>query len=153
MDNTIFNQNLGGDNNSILSLSFRWNAIFSDGSQIYQFNKDGTENRFKLVKDKFDDLVYFNLTNDKGITFTVDLKNGLIGYNYLALPYIENIEKKKNIRLIIFRRHRGKIGTQDLKEKEHIITYHLGYQYLDNNGYNRKVVLQINNNGEFIIEG
>ena len=44
MNNTIFNQNLGGDNNSISSLSFHWSAIFEDGTKINQF-----ENKIEML--------------------------------------------------------------------------------------------------------
>ena len=64
--NTIEFNNKGG-NNPISSLSFHWKAIFSDGSMIEQFNIDNTENKFQLVKDRFNDLAYFNLSNKKGI--------------------------------------------------------------------------------------
>jgi hypothetical protein len=141
------------DNNPMSSLSFHWKAIFSDDSSTEQFNEDGTENKFQLVKDRFNDLVYFNLTNKKGILFTVDLLHGVIGYNDLILSYrdFSNLEKKENIRLIFFRRHRVEM-TENLIEKYHTITYHLGYQYLDKLGNNRQIILQIENEGNFIIE-
>ena len=142
--------NLGGDN-AISNLSFIWSAILKDGSKIDQFNEDGSENKFQLVKDKFNELGYFNLTNKEGKLFTVDLINGLIGYNYLALPYIEVKEKKENVRLIFFRRHRVTLN-QEGKEIEHILNYHLGFQYNDKNGYNQKIVLKIDEEGNFIIE-
>ena len=147
------NKNSKGDNNSISSLSFIWNVILKNGSQINQFNEDGTENRFQLVKDKFNDLRYFNLTNHKGKLFTVDLMNGSIGYNYLPLSYIESKENKKNIRLIFFRRHQVTLGISDLKENSHSIMYHLGYQYLDKNNCNRKIIIKIDKNGNWILEG
>ena len=134
-------------------LEFTWNAILKDGTHIHQFNKDGIETRFKLVKDNFDNLVYFNLTNHKGKLFTVDLVNGLIGYNYLPLSYIESKQGKKNIRLIFFRRNTIKIGMNDLKTKSHIITYHLGFQWLNSNNENRRIILEINSEGNFIIKG
>jgi hypothetical protein len=142
-----------GDNNPMSSLSFHWKAIFSDGSVTEQFNEDGTENKFQLVKDRFNILVYFNLANKQGILFTVDLIHGIIGYNDLILPYrdFSTSEKKENIRLIFFRRHKVEM-TENLIEKSHTITYHLGYQYLDKLGNNRQIVLQIDSEGNFIIE-
>jgi len=142
--------NLGGDN-AISNLSFIWSAILKDGSKIDQFNEDGSENKFQLVKDKFNELVYFNLKNNAGKMFSINLINGLIGYNRLEFPYIEAKEKKNNIRLIFFRRHRIEIGTQDLKEKKHTIEYHLGFQYLDNLGNNQKIILQIDNEGNWVL--
>ena len=136
-----------------MQLEFTWNAILKDGSQIHQFNKDGIETRFKLVKDNFDNLAYFNLTNNKGKLFTIDLLNGSIGYNSSVLPYVESKENKKNIRLIFFSRHTVKIGMNDLKTKSHTIIYHLGYQWLNSNNENRKIILEINSEGNFIIKG
>ena len=147
--NSIINQNLGGDNNPISSLSFHWSAIFKDGSKISQF-EEGIEHRFQEVRDRFSELAYFNLTNHKGKLFMVDLINGLIGYNYLALPYVESKEKKKNVRLIFFRRHKVELST-DLKEKNHNIIYHLGFQYNDSEGKNRKIILRIDKEGNWIL--
>jgi hypothetical protein len=144
--------NLNRDNNPMKSLVFIWIAIFKDNTKIEQFNEDNSENRFQLVKDRFKELTYFNLTDRKGHFFTIDLVNGRIGYNYLPLPYLEaTTEKKENIRLIYFRRHKVEIGEQDLKEKVHIIEYHLGFQYNDKNGNNRQIVLQIDEQGNFIL--
>lgn len=133
------------------SLSFHWNAIFIDGTHIFQFDKNGTEHKFKEVQDKFNNLVYFNLTNNNGKMFSINLTNGLIGFNRLEFPYIDIKEKKENIRLIYFRRVRVEIGEKDLKEKSCTITYHLGYQYLDKSGNNRQIVLQIDKEGNWII--
>ncbi len=135
-----------------MKLEFTWFAIFKDGIQINQFDKDEKEHRFQEVKDKFEDLLFFSLTNNKGKLFTIDLKQGMIGYNYLTFPYIKSKEaKKNNIRLIFFRRHMVSIGTSDLKEKFHTITYHLGYQYNDKNNNNQKIILKIDKEGNFIL--
>jgi hypothetical protein len=149
MSNSI-DLNLGGDN-SISNLTFHWIAIFKDGSKIEQF-ENGKENLFLQVKSRFDDLVYFNLTDRKGHLFTVDLIKGLIGYNDLLLAYRdEYLHDKKNIRLIYFRRHKIEFGEADLKEKFHSITYHLGYQYIDKLGNNRQIVLKIDSEGTWIL--
>ena len=139
-----------GDN-SMSNLSFSWIAIFKDGSKMEQF-ENGKENLFLQVKSRFDDLVYFSLTNSKGKLFTVDVIKGLIGYNDLLLAYRdEHLQDKENIRLIYFRRHRVEIGEVDLQEKSHTITYHLGYQYIDKLGKNRQIVLQIDSEGNWIL--
>lgn len=149
MSNSIDN-NFEGNNSMDPSISFIWIAIFKDGTKIEQFEND-TEHRFQEVINKFNELAYFNLTDRKGHFFTVDLINGLIGYNYLALPYIELQEKKESIRLIFFRRHKVAINEQNLKEKSHTITYHLGYQYTNRFGNNQKIVLEIDKDGSFIL--
>ena len=148
MDNPI-SINLG-DNNSMKSLVFHWIAIFNDGTKIEQFNSDNTENRFKLVQDKMESLKFFNLTNKNGKLFSVNLKEGIIGYNDLILPYRISTEIKNNIRLIYFRRHRVTM-TASGKESNHEINYHLGFQYNDLNGNNRQIVLKIDEQGNWIL--
>jgi hypothetical protein len=134
------------------NLSFYWIAIFKDGTRINQFNEDGSENMFQLIKDRFDELGYFNLTNMKGKLFTVSLLNGLIGYNDLVLPYREAKERKDSIRLVYFRRHRVEMTDNGIK-KSHTIEYHLGLQWVNSNNENRNIILQIDENGDFIIDG
>lgn len=150
MDNSM-DVNINSGNNSMNSLVFHWNAIFKDGTHIFQFDKSGIEHRFQEVKEKFNDLVYFNLTNSKGKMFSINLANGLIGYNRLEFPYIEIEDKKQNIRLIYFRRHRIEI-TEQLQEKLHTIEYHLGMQWNDKFGNNRQIILIIDEQGNFILE-
>jgi hypothetical protein len=147
--NTIINK-LGEGNNPMQPLSFTWVAIFNDGSKIEQFT-NGIEHRFQEIKDRFNDLVYFNLTNQNGKLFTVNLRDGLIGYNDLFMPYRELKEKKDNIRLIFFRRHKIEIGTKDLDEKSHQITYHLGFQYNTKEGINRKIIIIIDSEGNWTL--
>jgi len=148
MSNTIdINQ---GDCNPMPSLIFTWIAIFKDGSKLEQF-ENGIENKFQLVLDRMNELAFFNLTNKEGKLFTVNLINGLIGYNKLEFPYIDSKEIKENIRLIYFRRHRVTIGTSDLTEKDHSIEYHLGIQYLDKYLNNRKIILVIDNEGNWVL--
>jgi len=149
MSNSI-DIDLNSGNNSMNSLVFHWNAIFKDGTHIFQFDKDGIEHKFKEVQEKFNELVYFNLTNNRGKMFSVNLINGLIGYNRLEFPYIETEKKKENIRLIFFRRHQIELN-ESLNEKNHNIAYHLGLQYNDENNINRKIILQINSLGHFVI--
>ena len=148
MDNTM-DINLGG-NNSMKPLSFFWIALFKDNTKIEQFNEDGTEHKFKEVQDKLNDLIYFNLTNNNGKMFSVNLANGLIGYNRLEFPYIESEEKKENCRLIFFRRHKVTL-TESGKEVEHTITYHLGLQWQDSEKRNQKIILQIDSEGNWIL--
>lgn len=135
----------------MLELSFHWNAIFKDGSMIRQFDEYGIEYRFQKVKDRFDDLAFFNLTNNKGIMFTVNLLEGIVGCGDLAIPYRETKNIKRNIRLIFFRRHKIEIIENNL-EKSHNITYHLGFQYNDEKDNNHKIILIIDSEGNFIIE-
>ena len=139
-------------NNSISDLTFFWQGIFKDSLVINQIDEDGTEHRFQEIRDKFSELAFFNLSNKQGKMFTVNLLEGIIGYNDFVISYRKSEIKKNNIRLIYFRRNYVTIGTKDLKTKNHIIIYYLGYQYLDNNGHNRKVIHQIDQEGNWISE-
>ena len=135
-------------NNSISSLVFHWIAIFSDGNVIAQFNSDKSENKFELVKNNFDTLRYFNLINNNGTMFSVDLISGHIGYNDIIFPY-RNLEKKESVRLIFFRRHKIEMN-ENFIEKSHQTIYHLGLQW-NKNKINYKIILEINEDGSFII--
>jgi hypothetical protein len=149
MDNSI-SKNRRREDNPMNSLAFTWNAILIDGTRIYQFDREGLEHKFQEVKDRFDELVYFNLTNKHGKIFSVNLIKGLIGYNKLEFPYIETLEHKENIRLIFFRRHKIEFSG-NLIEQSHNIIYHLGFQYIDKLGNNKQIILQIDSEGNFII--
>ena len=128
-------------------LIFTWKAIFSDGSIIEQFEND-VENRFQLVKDKFDDLILFSLVNkDYSQCFTVDLTHGLIFFN--TILFKDKIENKENCRLIYFRRHTVELN-QSGKELGHSIEYHLGFQYLKD-GKNQKIILIIDEKGNWVL--
>jgi hypothetical protein len=143
--------NIKSGNNPMNSLTFIWKAFFSDGTILEQY-KNGIEYKFKEVKDKFDKLIRFSLVNkDYSQCFTVDLQNGFIIYNNYKNINIDQIEEKKNIRLVFFRRHQIEIGTQDLTEKNHNILYFLGFQYLNKNGYNQKIILKIDSEGNWIL--
>jgi hypothetical protein len=149
MDNTM-DINLG-DNNSMKSLSFFWKARFKDNSELNQFENNGIENRFQLVKDKFTELSYFYLiSKDLSQCFTVDLLHGLIFYNNHQKIDYNPLEKKENIRLIYFRRNKVTL-TESGKKIEHTITYFLGLQYNLENNENRKILLQIDEQGNFLI--
>ena len=150
MSNSI-DKNLGRENNSMNSLTFHWVAIFKDGIKISQFDKDGKEHRFQEVKDNFYKLAFFHITNNKGKMFCVNLEQGILGFNDLVLPYRNSKEIKKNIRLIFFRRHQVTMGDNG-KEQNHTITYHLGFQHNDEKGNNKQIILQIDEEGNFIIE-
>ncbi len=150
MDNPISSNNIE-INNSISNLSFLWTAIFSDGTKIKQFNEDGSENRFQLIKDKFDSLQYFILEDkEKSIQFIADLKKGLISTTFNNTEKQESIGNKNNLRLIFFRRHTITM-TESGNQQSHTIVYHLGLQWNDNLGNNQKIILKIDSEGNFII--
>ena len=151
MSNSI-DINLNGGNNSMDSLSFHWTAGFKDGSDLMQFNVDGTENRFKLVKDRIEELECFYIYNkDLSKIFTVNLDKGYISFGQTQTIQPDLLkEEKKNIRLIFFRRHVVELTISNI-ETSHVIIYFLGFQYNDKNGKNRQIVLQIDANGNTVI--
>jgi hypothetical protein len=149
MDNSMSNNNIEV-NNSISNLSFLWISYFLDGSIIEQL-KDGVESRFQLVKNNFDKLIRFSLVNrDYSKCFTVDLQKGFIIYNNFT--EFNNLEEKSNIRLIYFRRNTITM-TESGEKKSHTIIYHVGLQWNDTLGNNRKIILKIDSAGNFIVIG
>lgn len=147
--NPIINNN--SESNNTMKLSFHWLAIFKDTTTIAQF-ENGTENRFQLIKDRFDDLVCFILHNKENTSvFSVDLLKGTIKFGLAqTLESLEEKEVKNNIRLIYFRRNQI-IFSQNGNEMEHIIIYHLGFQYQDAEGNNKKTIIKIDSKGYWII--
>ena len=140
---------INSGNNPIDSLSFLWIAEFEEDC-IFQI-ENGVEHRFAEVKDRFNELKYFTLQHkEKEISFTVDLINGLIIYN--NYKNTEIVEKKDNVRLIYFRRNKITM-TESGDQQSHTIVYHLGYQWQKSNNENRQIILQINQTGDFIIDG
>jgi len=138
--------NLGKGNDSTLPLV--WKSVFKDNTEINQINMDGTENKFELVQNRFPVLKEFWLM---GIAecFIVDLEKGTINRGRGESFYKES--KKENIRLIYFLRKR-EYFSQDgdfIKLETH---YFLGFQYNENN-LNRKIILEIDEDGNFIIIG
>ena len=145
--------NINSGNNSMDSLSFHWKALFRNGDFINQF-EDGIEHKFQEVKDGFNELQFFYLYNKNNIKdkFIVDLENGFIFRNEIKDYPNKITEQKKNIRLIYFRTRRKKITEQDLKEISEIIWYTLGFQYQDENDNNHKIILKIDEQGNWILE-
>jgi len=135
--------------NTISNLSFLWKAIFKDGIIINQLD-GGKDINYKKVKDNFDNLAYFYLSDNKNNIFMVNLLKGIIIYNNFNNFEINESKEKKNIRLIYFRRvcidstTNGKMLSQK-------IFHFLGFQYNLENNENRKVILIIDENGNWII--
>lgn len=139
------------EDNPIFSLSFIWTAKFKDSEDICQFDfETGKENRFQEVINKIDKLEYFILWN-KEKYFTVDLTNGLIYYNTKLKEEKYLHKEKHNIRLIYFRRHKVEMGLNNFKEIKHEIIYFLGFQYNTDDNQNRKILIQIDKNGSWLL--
>lgn len=149
MDNPISNNNIE-INNSISNLTFLWTAVFKDYSYVSQLENE-IEHRFQEVKDRFNELKYFSIYNKyTNQYFTVDLEKGLIYNSGISYSEQDLKEKKENIRLIYFRRNRITMSESG-QNQSHTVTYHLGYQYLDNLGNNQKIILRIDSEGNFAI--
>jgi hypothetical protein len=139
-------------NDSKPTLNLTWTAYFDDNEVVKQYNDDGSENKFKIVQDKFDKLVAFTLSHiHKPLQVQVDLRRGLIFINkanYISEELVNT--KKKNVRLIYFRRNQV---ITDMKGEiiAHYLYYFIGYQYNDVKGKNRQVVLNIDQEGNIAI--
>lgn len=134
------------------NLNWHWVICTLDDRLIYQF-EDTKENKFNLDYFKPNSLKYLSLYNkNTGKYFIVDLIEGSISYNTSEPLHSEQFNiKKSNIRLIFFRRHRIYTVPQNLSKNKEIIYYFLGYQYNDEKGNSKKVILRIDQEGNFII--
>ena len=137
-------------NNNMNELNFHWKAIFIDGTTISQFDENKKEHKFQEVKDRFSDLIRFELyKKDMTQVFAVDLINGLIYDSEQVIPK-EFKKSKSNIRLIFFRRHQVDLN-DNMKEINHRIVYFLGFQYNDDDNINKKIIFQIDGKGNFLV--
>jgi len=138
------------ENNPMDSLNFHWFAEF-DTSYLKQY-ENGIENKFQKVLDHASELKYFLIRHkNKDLSVTVDLKNGIIFINHHQTNIDEFTKtEKSNIRLIYFRRHRVELNAQ-MQEIGHNIIYFIGYQYIDKLGHNRKILLQLDSEGNIIV--
>jgi hypothetical protein len=147
--NPIINNN--SESNNTMKLSFHWTAAFKDGPDVMQIDENGVENRFQLVKDRFSDLTEFYLYNEElSKIFIVDLVKGNIKFGHVHILEDDNVKIKQNIRLIFFRRNQV-IFSLNGKQMEHIIIYHLGFQYQDEEGKNKKTIIKIDSKGSWIL--
>jgi len=122
---------------------FKWQAQLKTGQIINQFDIEGKEHQFKEVQDKFNDLVYFKIMNEQGIKIGVNLTSGEI---HLNDQVIFDNSKKTNIRLIYFSRHIAELNEFKVEKKE--TKNFIGFQYLDQDNRNHKVLFSINSNNQ-----
>jgi hypothetical protein len=136
------------------NLNLIWTANFKDGSSIKQYDEAQNEHLFKEVQNRFSELTSFSLSHiNNPFIVTVDLKSGTIQINKNQKMEPELINTGDNIRLIFFRRHKHVMNGNLNKELSHIILYFIGYQYNDIDGNNRKILLQIDQEGNIILGG
>ena len=138
-------------------LDLIWLANFKDGSELCQYEKDETENNFKRVLDKQDDLKYFVLIHkNTGVSYIVDLERGCISCGLLSEPIFEprvDMLRKHSYhyRLIYFREVERSFNSTLQEVEEPKITYFIGFQYTDENNTNQKRIIKINNKGNWIV--
>jgi len=117
---------------SAYEIQFPWLARFKDGSELPQFNTDGSENLFRRVLDRQNDLVTFRVG-----PVTVDLRDGSFlvhGTRLYGSSEVEKfeewgIDERLPKRIIYFRRVTRKFGAANLKEEGlPYIVYGVGWQ-------------------------
>jgi len=134
-------------------LKFHWTAVLKDGTEIAQFDANGVEHLYKEVLDRADKLVTFYLVHiTKPLKLTIDVTRGILFINGKQDTSWENVQEiKHNVRVIFFRRHKETTNL-DFKLITHEIFYFLGYQYNGVNGVNYQTVVQLNDNGDMVIQ-
>jgi len=128
---------------------FTWEARFSDGSVIKQYEND-TENNFKSVLDKEKDLVEFKLVNDNKEFYSFNKLTGEINSNgEVKKFYDENknelTNQKHDYRLIYFRRvtRQFNMGMPNVQLPETtwtVINFFLGWQITLNEKNIKKMI-------------
>lgn len=132
-----------------------WFAVFKDGSSIGQF-EGNTERLFKEVLDRQDELQLFALRKDDGLHYLVNLEYGTIESSYSGqvklTPRADMLRKHPcKYRLIYFREVERTFGSNLVEVGEPKYMYFLGFQYTDNNGYNQKRIMKINDDGRWVV--
>jgi len=146
---------------SSYKIQFPWTARFKDGSELRQFNIDGSENLFKKVLERRD------LTEFEVGPVTVDLRDGsflIHGVKLTGSCGVEafeewGIDERLPKRIIYFRRVKRDFDSATLQEKKDpYVVYAVGWQALippdekHPNGCNVKHIVFIHPNGELVVE-
>lgn len=143
--------NMMGPNweDNTMSTSMVWKATFKDGSVINQYDGE-RENLYRSVLDKVEDLCYLRLTHESRPVFVVvDLVQGYVFINQEPSS-LSGSEDRLNIRPILFRRNTATFtGSGRLLDKKTI--YFIGFQYNTPSGLNKKVELQIDQDGNILV--
>jgi len=121
-------------------MGYEWTAIYSDFSELKQFN-NGKEMLFKDIDQA--KIIAFRIDSSIG-SVVVDLINGLIMCNGLVLEFPELYNLKEKYRLIYFRRNKVDIGVGN-KLDNHTVTHNIGYQ-VTVNGVNKQIILSVTDN-------
>lgn len=113
-----------------------WKAIYNDGAELNQF-QDGKENLFKDIDE--DKLVYFKLSDGKDEVL-LSLSDGKFIINKQEISIDGYNNEQEDNRLIYFRRVTTTLG-QGGHVPNNIVTSYIGYQFNDEEGVNKKVML------------
>jgi hypothetical protein len=113
-----------------------WKAIYNDGSELDQF-KDGKENLFKDIDE--DRLVYFKLSDGRN-TILLNVPEGKFILNNQDISIDGYNNEQEENRLIYFRRVIRSLGQGGVIPATSVVSY-IGYQYNDEKGENKKVML------------
>jgi hypothetical protein len=136
------------------TLNLIWTVIQNDNIEIKQFDSE-KENKFNLDWFKVGSIKEFSLSHIlQPFIIKINLEKGIIYINENQITEQEfNNRVRNNIRLIYFRRHRHTMNGDLSEELKHTILYFMGYQYNDEEGKNRQVLLQIDQNCNIVIGG
>lgn len=132
-------------------LKMIWIAQFKDGRSVSQITPENQEVSFRTILDQVSDLSSFQLSHrEKSLRILIDLTQGRLYVNNIQAPMGDS-KLKKNIRLIYFRRHQVDMNISgDVKSRR--MSYFIGFQYLDEQDENQKVLLQLDQDGNILIE-
>lgn len=134
-----------------------WIAKFNDGSELCQYEKDGTENLFQKVLDSQDDLAAFALVRRRdNLAYIVDLQEGCVSSIQLGQqilePRADMLRKRKyRYRLIYFREIERSFNSTLQEVGETKVNYFLGFQYVDIDNKNHKRIIKINKEGNWVV--
>lgn len=118
-----------------------WKAIYNDGTFLNQFDNE-TEHLFKDINQ--DVLIEFEVS-DNNNKVTLSLSDGKFVMNGVEL-FVDGLHNTDfENRLIYFRRVTLNIGTRNVSENKTVKTF-IGYQFTDDEGNNKKVILECGNN-------
>jgi len=124
---------------------FLWEVVFKDGATLKQFNPDGSENSFKKIQERYNEVTCFKLISNSE-NFEVNLLNGCFTLNNQKIYFFEP-EDKINYRLIFFKRRTTVMNSTNI-----FTEYWLGWQTTIN-GKNEKRIMRISNKRVYFTEG
>ena len=90
----------------------KWKAIYTDGSELPQFNEDGTENKYKDInRSKLSKFVLLVDKNPK-IVVHLDSNKKLIYRRRVAIRMVGNLKNQEAVYLVGWQENKNGINTQ-----------------------------------------